>query len=103
MKRMILSIVMMLTAFLSQAAEPSSLERAKDSVSRITVTNIEHQMGVENSVAVECSVTMKGTINLGPIEAEVSCTTTAPTCNKATTMAVNCLSAAVKTVRTIMM
>lgn len=97
MKKMILSIVVMLTAFLSQAAEPSSHERGKDSESMIRVTNIE------NPFAAECSVTMKGTINLGPIDAEVSCTTTAPTCNKATMMAVNCLSAAVKTVRAIIM
>jgi hypothetical protein len=97
MKRIIVLVVVMLTAFLSQAAEPSSLERGKDSESRIRVANIE------NPFAAECSVTMKGTINLGPIEAEVSCTTTAPTCNKATMMAVNCLSAAVKTVRAMIM
>jgi hypothetical protein len=49
----------------------------------------------------DCSVTLKGKLDLGPIEAEVSCTTTAATCNEATIQAVSCLRAAMNTVRAI--
>ncbi len=49
----------------------------------------------------DCSVTLKGKLDLGPIEAEVSCTTTAATCNEATIQAVSCLKAAMNTVRAI--
>jgi hypothetical protein len=49
----------------------------------------------------DCSVTLKGKLDLGPIEAEVSCTTTAATCNEATIQAVGCLKAAMNTVRAI--
>ena len=50
-----------------------------------------------------CTITMKGRINLGPIEAEVSCTTTATTCEAATVRAIGCLSAAMRTVRTVIL
>lgn len=49
----------------------------------------------------DCSVTLKGKLDLGPIEAEVSCTTTATSCNEATILAVSCLKAAMNTVRAI--
>ncbi|MFN5423192.1 MAG: hypothetical protein ACK5AO_08000 [bacterium] len=103
MKRMIMSIAMVLTAFLSQAAVSNSFEKAKEIEKVISKSNAEQQFNNKTKVNGECSVTMKGTIDLGPIEAEVSCTTTASTCQKATMMAISCLSAAVKTVRTIVM
>ena len=49
----------------------------------------------------DCSVTLKGKLDLGPLEAEVSCTTTAATCSEATTKAASCLKAAMNTVRSI--
>ena len=49
----------------------------------------------------DCSVTLKGKLDLGPIEAEVSCTTTAATCNEATIQAVGCLKAAMNRARAI--
>lgn len=98
-----MSIAMVLTAFLSQAAESKSVEKETNVVAVSSMSNADQLF---NQVALdkgECSVTMKGTIDLGPIEAEVSCTTTASTCQKATMLAVSCLSAAVKTVRSIIM
>ncbi len=98
-----MAVALVLTAFLSQAAESNPFDKAKDveQVKRKTVA--ENSFHREALFTGECSVTMKGTIDLGPIEAEVSCTTTASTCQKATMLAVSCLSAAVKTVRTIIM
>lgn len=103
MKRMFMSITMVLTAFLSQAAETKSFEKERymDALNSISIA--EQQFNDEVLDYTDCSVTMKGTIDLGPIEAEVSCTTTASTCQKATMMAISCLSAAVKTVRAIVM
>lgn len=103
MKRMIMSIAMILTAFLSQAAESKSFEKGKDIVTVNSISNADQLFNQAELDKGECSVTMKGTIDLGPIEAEVSCTTTASTCQKATMLAVSCLSAAVRTVRTVIM
>jgi hypothetical protein len=55
----------------------------------------------ETKTDADCSVTLKGKLDLGPIEAEVSCTTTATTCSEATTKAVSCLKAAMNSVRSI--
>lgn len=55
----------------------------------------------ESKTNADCSVTLKGTLDLGPLEAEVSCTTTAATCSEATTKAASCLKAAMNTVRSI--
>lgn len=103
MKRMIMSIAMILTVFLSQAAESKTFEKEKDIVTVSSMSNVDRLSNQAELEKGECSVTMKGTIDLGPIEAEVSCTTTASTCQKATMLAVSCLSAAVRTVRTIIM
>ena len=98
-----MSIAMILTAFLSQASEFKSVEKEKNVVAVSSMSNTDQLFNHAELDKGECSVTMKGTIDLGPIEAEVSCTTTASTCDKATMLAVSCLSAAVRTVRTIIM
>lgn len=74
-----------------------------------TLNNVKKEVGFVKQLTVEkevkkeadCSVTLKGKLDLGPIEAEVSCTTTAATCNEATIQAVSCLRAAMNTVRAI--
>lgn len=64
------------------------------------ISNVK-QATVHTETDADCSVTLKGKLDLGPIEAEVSCTTTAATCNEATIQAVGCLKAAMNTVRAI--
>ena len=56
---------------------------------------------VQEKLPAECSVTMKGKVDLGPVEAEVSCTTTAASCNEATIQAVGCLKAAMNVIRSV--
>lgn len=109
MKKMILSAALMMTAFLSQAsvggpahtnmlqqtaAQQSSIQQVPHPVYPVTSHVTEDK---------ECSVTMKGTIDLGAFEAEISCTTTAVTCQEATTLAISCVKAAIKTARTILL
>lgn len=60
-------------------------------------------MANEKAIQPECSVTMRGMIDLGPIAVEVSCTTTASTCDQATTKALSCLKSAMSTMRTIIL
>jgi hypothetical protein len=67
------------------------------------VTSAFFAMATEKSVQPDCSVTMKGMIDLGPIAVEVSCTTTASTCDQATSKALTCLKSAMTTMRTIIL
>ncbi len=60
-------------------------------------------MAHEKMVQPDCSVTMKGMIDLGPIAVEVSCTTTASTCDQATSKALTCLKSALNTMRAIIL
>jgi len=103
MKKVILSVAMMFTAFLTQAAVGKQVEEVtfKSGEEKVSIV----YRGEEASPGKEavCTITMKGRINLGPIEAEVSCTTTATTCEAATVRAIGCLSAAMRTVRTVIL
>jgi hypothetical protein len=103
MKKVILSVAMMFAAFLTQAAVGKQMDEVKLKSGEEKVSAV--CWGDEASPVKEalCTITMKGRIDLGPIEAEVSCTTSATTCEAATVSAINCLSAAIKTVRTVIM
>jgi len=103
MKKVILSVAMMFAAFLTQAAVGKQVEEVKLKSGEEKVSTL--QLGDETSPGKEnlCTITMKGRIDLGPIEAEVSCTTSAPTCEAATVRAIGCLSAAMRTVRTVIL
>jgi len=103
MKKVILSVAMMFAAFLTQAAVGKQAEEVKFKSGEVKMKIVDDH-GERSAIKdAECSVTLKGTIDLGPIEAEVSCTTTASTCDAATVSAVNCLSAAMKTVRMVIL
>jgi hypothetical protein len=103
MKKVILSVAMMFAAFLTQAAVGKQVEEVKLKSGEEKMRTVD--WGNEASPGEEglCTITMKGRIDLGPIEAEVSCTTSATTCEAATVTAINCLSAAMKTVRSVIM
>lgn len=109
MKKMILSAALMMAAFLSQAAIHHALTPLLKSVGAIVhPANEDHQpFGVhpanEDQQFKLCSVTMKGSIDLGAFEVEISCTTSAATCQEATTMALSCIKSAVRTARTILL
>lgn len=104
MKKLMLSMTMVLVAFLTQASVGE-----KPVVEKIKKSGLERVNAVAQELAVikledaPCSVTMKGRIDLGPIEAEVSCTATGATCEAATVTAISCLSAAIRTVRSVIM
>jgi hypothetical protein len=115
MKKMILSFAFLMTAFFSQVALASSSTPPMPFLASNLEQAFEFNKGVkEKGNAVfddriefttdgECSVTMKGTIDLGAFEAEISCTTTAQTCQEATTLAISCIKATVKAARTILL
>lgn len=103
MKKVILSVAMMFAAFLTQAAVGKQVEEVKFKSGEVQMKMIDDHGATSTMKDAECSVTMKGKIDLGPIEAEVSCTTTASTCEAATVKAISCLSAAMKTVRLAIM
>ena len=52
--------------------------------------------------AVQCTVTLKGSIFLGFLGIEVSCSGTATTCQQATEKAATCLQEAIKTVKQVL-
>lgn len=116
MKKMILSGALIMAAFFSQAAvvayplkpipevqEVSYQAEDQAPVSAETGSLLLHETAPVDAAAKECSVTMKGTLDLGAFEAEISCTTSAATCQEATTLALNCIKAAIKTARTILL
>lgn len=94
-----LSVAMMFAAFLTQAAVGKQVEELKLKSGEEKMRTVDRDNDVYAGEEALCTITMKGKIDLGPIEAEVSCTTSATTCEAATVSAINCLSAAMKTVR----
>lgn len=51
------------------------------------------------TMAENCSVTMRGSVNGGVFSVEVSCTATASSCDQAASKASSCLSAAIRRAR----
>jgi hypothetical protein len=98
-KLSIVTMMLMMTFSTTYAAGlvKPEFNNVKNEISKIKQVNVQSEVNTD----AECSITLKGKVDLGPIEAEVSCTTTAATCNEATIQAVNCLRAAMRTVRTI--
>jgi hypothetical protein len=119
MKKLIFSAALMMTAFFSQASVAVySLKPIPQipQVQEIGYHTVHHtpfsaetgalpllETTPVDDPAKDCSVTMKGTLDLGAFEAEISCTTTAATCQEATTLALSCIKAAIKTARTILL
>ena len=103
MKKLILSAAMMFEAFLTQASVGKQIEEVTVKSGEEKVSTVFWSDEVSAGKETLCTITMKGRIDLGPIEAEVSCTTSATTCEAATVSAINCLSAAMKTVRMVIL
>ena len=103
MKKVMLSVAMMFAAFLTQAAVGKQVEEVKPKSGEEKMRIVDWGNDVSTGEEALCTITMKGKIDLGPIEAEVSCTTSATTCEAATVSAINCLSAAMKTVRLVIL
>lgn len=103
MKKVILSVAMMFAAFMTQAAVGKKMEEVKYMSGKESVKVETHHEASKKLEDALCTVTLKGRIDLGPIEAEVSCTTSATTCDAATVSALSCLSAAMRTVRTVIL
>lgn len=95
----VMTMMLMMTFSMTYAAGlvKPALNNVKKEVGFVKQLTIEKETKKE----ADCSVTLKGKLDLGPVEAEVSCTTTAATCNEATIQAVGCLRAAMNTIRTI--
>ena len=89
-------LMMFSTTYAAGSIQPG-ISNLKNEINKVKLENVQ----ALNKVPADCSVTMKGKLDLGPIEAEVSCTTTAATCNEATIQAVGCLRAAMNTLRAI--
>lgn len=98
-KLSIVTMMLMMTFSATYAAGivKPEFSNVKNEISKVKQLNVQ----LETKTDADCSVTLKGKLDLGPIEAEISCTTTAATCNEATIQAVSCLRAAMNTVRAI--
>ena len=92
-------MMLMLSFSMTYAAAKVKTEfsEVKTEIAKVKLMSMQDEVKAE----ADCSVTLKGKLDLGPIEAEVSCTTTAATCNEATIQALSCLKAAMNVVRTI--
>jgi hypothetical protein len=95
----LVTMMLMMTFSMTYAAgkvkpDFNHVEKQISNVKQVTVLD-------EMKTNADCSVTLKGKLDLGPLEAEVSCTTTAATCSEATSKAASCLKTAMNTVRSI--
>lgn len=97
-----LSIVMMMLMMSFSMTYAASFTEPDFSNTKIGIGKMkETNNKIEDMKVADCSVTLKGKLDLGPVEAEVSCTTTAPTCNEASVQAASCLKAAMNIIKTI--
>jgi hypothetical protein len=92
MKKIILSVSLMFFAFMTQAAETVNLKN-----------NLSPQINSVNSQWAPCTVTAKGTVDLGPIAVEVSCSVTAGSCPDASAQAAACLKSSLATVSSVIL
>lgn len=83
---MILSAVLVMTVVLTHAATHN------------TKTTM-----IQRDGSLPCTVTLRGSVDLGPVEAEVTCTTSAETCQEAAVKAAGCLKSAITLVRSILL
>jgi hypothetical protein len=96
MKKLILTMMWMLAAFLTQASENVEKETGKQKEHQIEHVKVEMGKSNISLPVLDCSVTLKGKVDLGPIEAEISCTVTDPSCEKAQVTAAACLKSALR-------
>lgn len=92
-----LMLMMMFSATYATGITKPEFSNVKNEIEKVKTQNLQ----VQEKLPAECSVTMKGKVDLGPVEAEVSCTTTAASCNEATIQAVGCLKAAMNVIRSV--
>lgn len=83
---------LMLFAFMTQAAENVNLKNH-------FITNTIS----ENPEVLPCTVTVKGSVDLGPVAVEVSCTITASTCPDASVQAATCLKSSLAVVSSVIL
>lgn len=92
MKKIILSVSLILFAFMTQAAETK---------------NLKNHFLTQDPFAIEamvpCTVTVKGTVDLGPVAVEVSCSITASTCPEASVQAAACLKSSLAVVSSVIL
>ena len=89
MKKMMMMMAIMLTGLISVAH-----------TKEVRLTSLQQSHMNRNF---DCTVSLKGYVSVGAAGFEVTCSATAGTCEQATQQASTCLSAAIKTVRKIML
>jgi len=89
MKKMIVMMAMMLTGLISFA------NTKEDRIASKSYNQLEKHF--------ECTVSLKGYVTVGAVGFEVTCSATSSTCEQATQQASTCLSAAIKTIRKIVL
>lgn len=89
MKKMMMMMAIMLTGLISIA-----------NTKEVRLTPLQNS---HTNEVFDCTVSLKGYVSVGAAGFEVTCSATASTCEQATQQASTCLSAAIKTVRKIML
>jgi len=89
MKKMMMMMAIMLTGLISVAH-----------TKEVRLTSLQQSHMNRNF---DCTVSLKGYVSVGAAGFEVTCSATAGTCEQATQQASTCLSAAIKTVRKVML
>lgn len=83
---------MVLFAFMTQASETKSMKN-----------HLTKKDPWRMSQEAPCTVTTKGSVDLGPVAVEVSCTVTASSCPAASIQAATCLKSSLATVSSVIL
>lgn len=93
---------LLFAAFITKAATTSKVQEGKVKIeTHQECKNLISGLYEETDAGL-CTVTLKGSLFLGFIGIEVSCTGTAASCQQATEKAASCLQEAIKTVKQVL-
>lgn len=93
---------LLLYAFITKAETSSYVKKENDQVKTHQVFQGIGLIREEEPKAVQCTVSLKGSVYLGLFSIEITCSGTGTTCQQATEKAATCLQEAIKAVKQVL-
>ena len=93
---------LLFVAFLTKAETAGYVKEEKEQIKKHQVVQAIGSVSEEETNALLCTVSLKGSVYLGLFAIEVTCTGTGTTCQQATEKAASCLQEAIKAVKQVL-
>lgn len=100
MKKIIMMSGLLFVAFVSKAATISHVKEKENEIASYQISKVEIKK--QKDPAVQCTVSLKGSLFLGFLAVEVTCSGTGTTCQQATEKAAACLQESIKAVKQLL-